>query len=418
MNSFFTSYFNLIWILLFISCGSGKIKNIETLESAKNYFSGLYVYDPVSSESIIDHNSSHYFTPASTVKLFTLYTALKSLPDSIATIAYYNTEDRMYIKPMADPSFLYDTLPNATYDFLKNTNRDIVLIPDEFSDFIYGDGWQWDDYQYYYMPEKSLFPIYGNLATLIKNKIHPDYFQSKLEEHSTRDFHRDFFQNIFFQDTISSDINKRKVPFKTSLELSRQLLSDTLQKPVYLTTELEEVAFTTYISTPTYPLYQRLMNESENFIAEQIFLIIAKEKTNVYQVKNTIDFALDSLFSNIPDKPRWVDASGLSRYNLFTPKSMVYLLEKMYDEYGEARLFDLLPKNGNGGSLQKWYPFETTYIFAKTGSLSNNHNICGYLKTKKGKLLIFSYMNSNYLEKSSDIRTEMNKKLKQIYSSY
>jgi len=418
MKPFTTSYFNLLWLLLVISCSSGKIENIEISNSAINYFSGLYVYDPVLNESIIDYNSSHYFTPASTVKLFTLYAALKSLPDSIATIAYHNTEDRMYIKPLGDPSFLYDTLPNTTYDFLKNTNQDIVLIPDEFSDFIYGDGWQWDDYQYYYMPEKSLFPIYGNLATLHKNTIRPIYFQSKLEGPIATSYHRDFFQNIFFQDSINTTSNKRKVPFKTSLELSRQLLSDTLQKPVYLTTELEDVTFTPYVSTPTYPLYQRLMNESENFIAEQLFLIIAKEKTNIYQVKNTIDFSLDSLFTNIPDKPRWVDASGLSRYNLFTPKSMVYLLNKMYDEFGEESLFDLLPHNGTGGSLQKWYPSETTYIFAKTGSLSNNHSICGFLRTKKGNLLVFSYMNNNYLEKSSDIRSEMNKKLKEIYATY
>lgn len=405
-------------VLLFISCSSSKIGKFDTSKNVANYFSGLYVYDPISGESIIDQNSRHYFTPASTVKLFTLYTALKSLPDNIASIAYHSTKERLYIKPLADPSFLYDSLPNATYIFLKNASQDIVLIPDEFEDFIYGDGWQWDDYQYYYMPEKSLFPIYGNLATVTENTIQPSYFQPELKAYDSTTYRRDFFQNTFFKDSIYIKNSLKRIPFKTSVELSRQLLSDTLQKPVYLTKELEKVSFIPYVSTPTYPLYKRLMNESENFIAEQLFLIIAKEKTDAYRVKNAIAFALDSLLNNIPDKPRWVDASGLSRYNLFTPKSMVYLLEKMYDEYGEARLFDLLPKNGNGGSLQKWYPFETTYIFAKTGSLSNNHNICGFIKTKKGKLLIFSYMNNNYMEKSSDIRTEINKKLIEIYSNY
>lgn len=405
-------FLNILWLLLLFSCGS---KKIDTQFTPTNYFSGLYVYDPATDEIIIDHNSNHYFTPASTVKLFTLYTALKTLPDSIATIAYHSTQDGLYIKALADPSFLYDSLPNTTFDFLKNTTKDIILIPDEFSDFVYGDGWQWDDYQFYYMPEKSIFPLYGNLTTSTGSSIHPSYFQKQLKEKSQHGFYRDFLQNVFYKDSIGTE---RKIPFKTSLELSRQLLSDTLHKPVYLTTELEEVQFTPFISTPTYPIYKRLMNESENFIAEQLFLIIAKQQSNTYQVKNTIRFALDSLIPNIPQKPRWVDASGLSRYNLFTPKAMVFLLDKMYNEIGETKLFDLLPQNGEKGSLQKWYPFQTTYLYAKTGSLSNNHSICGFIKTKKGKLLIFSYMNNNFMDKSSNIRAIMNKELLKIYNTY
>jgi D-alanyl-D-alanine carboxypeptidase/D-alanyl-D-alanine-endopeptidase (penicillin-binding protein 4) len=124
------------------------------------------------------------------------------------------------------------------------------------------------------------------------------------------------------------------------------------------------------------------------------------------------------LLPGLPHKPRWVDASGLSRYNLFTPKSMVYLLEKMYDEFGQERMFDLLPKNGEGGHLQKWYPFETTYLYAKTGSVSNNHNICGLLQTKKGTVLIFSYMNNHYMIESNDVRKEMNRVLQEIYNKY
>ena len=418
MGSYKYYFLYIFWLLLLFSCGSGKIEKNSSQFIPSNYFSGLYVYDITTDKAIIDRNSNHYFTPASTVKLFTLYTALKTLPDSIATVTYHNSQDGLYIKALADPSFLYDSLPNSTFDFLKNIQKDIILIPDEFHDFVYGDGWQWDDYQYYYMPEKSLFPIYGNLTTLEGETIYPSYFQNQLETKNASNIYRDFLQNTFYKDSIGTDMQAKKIPFKTSIELSRQLLSDTLQKPVYLTNELEEVQFTPYISTPTYPIYKKLMDESENFIAEQLFLVISKQQFNTYQVENTIQLALDSLIPNIPHKPRWVDASGLSRYNLFTPKSMVFILEKMYKEFGETKLLDLLPQNGTKGSLQKWYPFETTYLYAKTGSLSNNHNICGFIKTKKGKLLIFSYMSNNFVEKSSNIRAVMNKELLKIYNSY
>ncbi len=405
-------------LVLLQSCGTNK-KHQQSLvvDTSHNYFTGLVVYNPKNGDTLISRNATNYFTPASTVKLFTLYTALNTLSDSIATISYHETADRFYFKPLADPSFLHDSIPNSTFDFLNKQTKDLILVPDDFSDFIYGSGWQWDDYEFYYMPEKSLFPIYGNLATLSEGTIIPPFFNKSVRVIDTPTFNRDFTQNIFYKDSILTE-TKREIPFKTSLELSRQLLSDTLNRPVYMVKDLVDFTFIPHKSTPTQALYNRLMYESENFIAEQLFLIIAKEKTDSYQVKNTIDYALDSLLSDIPDSPRWVDASGLSRYNLFTPNSMIYLLNKMYNQYGENKTLSLLPKNGKNGSLQKWYPSKTTNLFAKTGSLSNNHNLCGFIKTKKGTVLIFSYMNNNYTQESSTIRKSMNKVLQQLYNEH
>ena len=410
-------YILSLFVLLQSCSSSKKYQQSIISKNSTNYFTGLVVYNPENGDTLISQNASNYFTPASTVKLFTLYTALNTLSDSIATVSYHKTADRFYFKPLADPSFLHDSLPNSTFDFLKKQTEDLILVPDDFSDFVYGSGWQWDDYEFYYMPEKSLFPIYGNLATLSESTIIPPFFNKSVRVIDTPTYNRDFTQNIFYKNSIPTDI-KREIPFKTSLELSRQLLSDTLHRPVYIVKKLNDSSFTPYKSTPTKALYNRLMHESENFIAEQLFLIIAKEKTGSYQVKNTIDYALDSLLSNIPDSPRWVDASGLSRYNLFTPNSMIYLLNKMYNQFGKNKTLGLLPKNGENGSLQKWYPSKTTNLYAKTGSLSNNHNICGFIKTKKGTLLIFSYMNNNYTQESSSIRKSMNKVLQQIYNEH
>jgi len=405
----------VIFVLFIQSCAVKKEfqQNIDTYQS-QNYFTGLLVVNTHSKDTLINYNSQKYFTPASTTKLFTLYTALKSLPDSIATISYLDTEDRRYFKALADPTFLVDSLPNSTYTFLKKTDKELIFVAEEFSDFIYGDGWQWDDFQYYYMPEKSLFPIYSNLATLQGSQLTPKHFQQFVQKEYKKEYYRDFLQNTFYIDSIPS-IKKRFIPFKTSLELSLHLLSDTLHKPIYKANEIEEGDFKPYISTPTKPIYDRLMQQSDNFIAEYLFLIISKSQTNSYRVKNSIQFALDSLLNDIPDKPRWVDASGLSRYNLFTPRSMVYLLHKLYDDFGEEKIFDLLPKNGEGGTLQNNYPFDTTYIYAKTGTVSNNHNLCGFIKTKKGNLLTFSFMNNHYLQKNSMTRKKMNQLLQKLY---
>ena len=407
----------LFLLILFVqACATKKVTPLLQ-ENANNYFSGLVLYNPMTKDTLISYNAEKYFTPASTVKLFTLYVSLKSLQDSIATISYYETENSLYFKPLADPSFLHDSLPNTTFNFLKNTNKELLIHQEPFEDFIYGDGWQWDDFQYYYMPEKSVFPIYANMALLHNNtRLMPSRFNENLKEFDSLKFHRDFDGNLFYKDKKKREL--RKIPFKTSFELARTLLSDTLQKPIYISEKIENKRYKPYISTPLHPIYKRLMDESENFIAEQLFLIISKEKTNHYKVKNTISYALDSLLYDIPNIPRWVDASGLSRYNIFTPKSMVYLLDKLYTDFGEEVTFELMPKNGENGKLQKWYPYESTYLYAKTGSLSNNHNICGYMKTKKGTLLVFSYMNNNFIDKTSDVRVFMNKTLQEIYNTY
>lgn len=408
----------IVFIHTFIACGTqSKVIKNYTNDNAKDYFSGLMLYDPLKEKVLINHNSKKYFTPASTVKLFTLYTALHYLKDSIASISYFENGDTIYIKPLADPSFLHDSLPNSTFDFLKKQTKNIAIVTDKFEDFIYGDGWQWDDYQYYYMPEKSLFPLYGNVALFDGAKIIPSFFQNRLNQTDIPDFHRDFFDNQFYYNK-KSKINIRKIPFKTSLELSVQLLADTLKKPINLIDKKVGMHFKPYISTPTYPLYGRLMRESENFMAEHLFLQIAKQKFNEYKVQSAITMALDSLFSDIPQKPRWVDASGLSRYNLFTPHDMVYLLDKMVRDFEKEKILQLMPLNGPGGILQKWYPFETTYLYAKTGSVSNNHSLSGYIITKKGTFLIFSYMNNNFTKKSSEIRMEMNEVLQSIYHWY
>ena len=135
--------------------------------------------------------------------------------------------------------------------------------------------------------------------------------------------------------------------------------------------------------------------------------------------EQTIDYVLENLMADLPDEPKWVDGSGLSRYNLITPRSLVNILDKIQQRISRERLFDIFPAGGVSGTIEKNYKNgDNPYVFAKTGTLRNNHCLSGYIKTGKGKLLIFSFMNNNYTTRTSAIKKEMEKVLRKVYTIY
>ena len=130
-----------------------------------------------------------------------------------------------------------------------------------------------------------------------------------------------------------------------------------------------------------------------------------------------IDTLLKTDLRDLPQKPRWVDGSGLSRYNLFTPNDFVVLLQKMKQEVGMKRIQGILPTGGKG-TLSNLYKQDSNYIFAKTGTLSGVVALSGYLYTKKNKLLIFSVLVNNHTGSASEIRKRVEAFLNGIRARY
>ena len=92
---------------------------------------------------------------------------------------------------------------------------------------------------------------------------------------------------------------------------------------------------------------------------------------------------------------------------------------KLYREVPEERLFALLAQGGGTGTLKDWYQDpEGPYLFGKTGSLSNNHNLCGYLKTRSGKVLAFSFMNNHFRKPPRIVKSRMQRILNWVRDHY
>lgn len=412
----------LVLFVLLMSCGiTYQIKKeLNKSQNEASFFKGFVLYNPASKKEILNLNGAKYFTPASNTKLYTFYTAYKALKDSVNSLAYFKAQDSLIIKGTADPSFLYDFETHKVIDFLKRQKDTLYLVDAFIEETPLGAGWAWDDYSYYYMPEKSLFPIYGNIVRyqLSNDSLvcHPLFFKDSIQILDSVSLTRELAKNQFY---IQRDEQKVKdVPFIVSNNLVARLLSDTIGKNVEVIPNSKQYKFEILKGLPYDSLYTKMLVVSDNFIAEQLMLQVGKEVADLYSVKTAIDYSLENYLNDLPQKPRWVDGSGLSRYNLFTPEDMVFLLNRMYQEISLPKLLGYFPIGGNTGTLKNWYANDKPFVFAKSGSLSNNYNLSGYLITKKGTVLTFSYMNNHFIKPSSEVKMEIDRILKKIYNSY
>jgi D-alanyl-D-alanine carboxypeptidase/D-alanyl-D-alanine-endopeptidase (penicillin-binding protein 4) len=433
----------LIWALItLLSIESLAAKNIpprkilkmfRNSEVLKQQFTGFALYDLEKRKMLVELNSDKYFTPASNTKLFTFYAGLKLLKDSIAGLHYVERGDSLIFWGTADPSFLNRELrQQRVLKNLSSSKKKLYWSNGLYNGDFYGMGWSYDDYNDYYQPEISEFPIYGNVVFFSKKNnalsTYPEIvnggqitLQTEKTSSSTRfRIRRNLFNNEFHIPNIAIPSNfNQTVPFKVSEQVVSELLKQSFPNFSGITSQKKPLDAKTWYSVPSDTLFRAMLLPSDNFIAEHILLNIAATKGMEMNTSLVIDHVTKNYLSDLPDKALWVDGSGLSRQNLFTPRTMVKLCEKIYDEVSdEERLFDLLPQGGKTGTLKNLYKSDKPYVFAKTGSLSNNHNQSGYLLSRKGKKYIFSFMNNNFTEPTAVIRAEMEKIINTINQNY
>ncbi len=417
--------------LILASCSTTYQINttFKKAEAFKQGFSGLAVYDPSQNKMIYERNSNKYFTPASNIKLFTFYAGVKVLGDSITALKYIVRNDSLIFWGTGDPSFLNTDLPQSkVYQFLKNSEEKLYYRLPVFTEAFFGPGWAWDDYNSYYSVERSVFPIYGNsvkfeiIPGIERPRSTPSFFQNHLvlDPGASPRIIREPSGNIFRHKAFKADKGfSQVVPIKYSPELFVQLLSDSLKKPIEILRHYPESSreIKTLYSLPADSLYKIMLQQSDNFIAEQILLMVSGKISDSLKTSLAIDHIEENFLKDLPDEPFWVDGSGLSRYNLVSPRSMVKLLEKIIREVPLERISKLMATGGKSGTLKNTYVAEEPYIFAKTGTLRNNHSLSGYLRARSGRVLIFSFMNNNYTVATSEIKKQMELILRKIYKN-
>ncbi|MCX2720298.1 D-alanyl-D-alanine carboxypeptidase/D-alanyl-D-alanine-endopeptidase [Lentiprolixibacter aurantiacus] len=406
------------------STGKSAIRKVsrKTLTKSfyQNQFTGIMILDPENQDTLLSRNSDKYFTPASNTKIFTFYTALQFLPEKIPVINYTYLGDTLVISGTGDPTQFHPYFQDSTlYHFLKKHDGPIAIHHPYFADDPLGPGWAWDDYDQYYSAERSSLPLYGNVLTIIKDdslRTYPSLFREQLLPAAVSK-KRSQEANVFFYDPDRTDT--LEIPFKTDSMQIKLLLEKAIGRRLLQPPGKNTPMDRTLSGILTDSVLKRMMHESDNFLAEQLLLMVSNELSDSLSTDLARKYILSMSLSDLPQMPRWVDGSGLSRYNLFTPESMVHVLTKLYRQIPRQRLFDLFPAGGESSTLKDWFPGDSKpYIFAKSGTLGNNYNLSGYLITKKGKVLIFSFMNNHFRKPSAEIKTHMQEFLEGVRDHY
>ena len=421
-------------VIFAFSCVTQKVKVskidhwIDSTQIENNSFVGIKIFDPKTQEVIFSKNEKKYFVPASNTKILSLYASLKNLGDSIPALKFALKNDSLFISGTADPTFLHPDLPKSkVFDFLRNsTAKTIVFSEANFKNQVYGQGWAWDDYNDYYQVELGPLPIYGNIVRFKQTHntlaINPPMFADSIfsSQNSFSEIKRKINENIFYTNTkISQKIEfEQDIPYKTSSGLLQKILSDTLKKEVTIGSFMPDKTFKTLYSLPVDTVYRRMMQVSDNMLAEQLLLLSGGKYSDTISTSLSIKNLQKNLFNDIPQKFNWVDGSGLSRYNLVTPESLVFLLDRMLKEFPKDRLLSLMPIGGQAGTLKNTYKASVPFVFAKTGTLSGVYNQSGYMITKSGRLLIFSFMNNNFTGSASKVRTKTSEIIALLHENY
>lgn len=394
-------------------------------------FTGLVLYDPKEDKNLLEYNSNHFFTPASNTKLMTFYTGLHVFNDSIPGMEYCVSGDTLYFGGTGDPTFLNQSFPNQPiFDKLNSNSYQLAYFHNTFEDKRFGSGWSWDDYPYYYSPEKAVFPIYGNVVHIKSSEksgildVIPEFFNDNIT----------FSQDSLLDETISFrsendnifKINhpvypraiEEEIPFRYSEKLMIQLLEDTLKRNIVFIKNKPHCKTRIMYSQPADTVFRQMLLVSDNFIAEQILLMGSFSLFDTLSSTKMIQHIRRDHLPELDTGSHWVDGSGLSRYNQFTPSDMIIVLSKLYQELSTERFFDLMPHGAEINMFENPSSENNPYLIAKTGSMSYVYNLSGFLKAHSGKVLIFSFMNNNFTISNKTVKQEMIKILEAIRDKY
>ncbi len=418
-------------LLTIIGCSPVRriSRDLRTQATSTDHFTGVALYDPATGRRLIQHNADKPFIPASNAKLFSFYAGLLTLPDSLPALLYVVRNDSLIFWGTGNPLLLHPVLSDTTaLAFLRSRPERLFFSAANYTGPRFGSAWAWNDYNGDYAAELAPLPLYGNVVRFTGEQVSPGRFRDSIQTTAdvltTVGVRRNEFSNAFVRPADVKNL-RQDVPFRWSAQLTAQLLSDTLHRPVGVVRQPLPSAARLLRGSPTDSLYKRMLHVSDNQFAEQVLFMVSAERSRVATGLSRLEPVAeirrmnDEVLRYPANAVRWVDGSGLSRHNLVTPNTLIDVLAKIWARVPPNRLFALLPAAGQSGTVRTVLPATNTpYVWAKSGSLSGVYTLSGYLQTRRKKLLFFSIMHNNFTQPIAEMRRRTGELLQRLHEQF
>jgi len=142
-------------------------------------------------------------------------------------------------------------------------------------------------------------------------------------------------------------------------------------------------------SPPLHDLVEPILRVSHNWYAEMLLKTLGRARTGTGSWDSGLAverrFLRDSLRVD-STQFSLADGSGLSHWDLVTPRAFVQLLQAMREHPRFENFREALPVSGSSGTLRARYRTNglAGRVRAKTGSIANVNTLSGYLETASG----------------------------------
>lgn len=435
--------------------------------SLSSAYSGVYLIDLETNQTLYENNAKQLFIPASLTKLFTAAAASQVLPNDLrfrTSVKLHGVMNKdvaygsLILCGGGDPTLTSAGLLELAKALYRNGLRKIEGAVSANDDFLEGTHvpphQECSDLTWDYAPEISALSVDNNSLNLIIesptqidqpaivileqvvpygtviNRLKtvectyaPGLFQ-KTDCPFPLNIRRGLNNNIF---DISGEIHDRedkvseKVAIHNPSEYARLIflsylkqvgieVIETHNKPNNNAT-MHELAFIE--SEPLPKILQKMNKESDNLAAELMLLTIGQKhssctKSYVESALNVIEQMLESCSDSRLDYILY-DGAGSSKHNLVSPFLVVSLLKSLYQSDQWEMFFNSLPIAGVDGTLKDRYKGTKgeNIIYAKTGTHSDVSNLAGYIFTPSGKKMAFCICVNNHRLSSKACRQQI-----------
>jgi len=438
----------------------------------------LTLIDIESNNVMASHRPKKVLVPASSLKLITTLTGIQVLGAdyTFKTELYYSgklqsdgvLDGDIIIKGGGDPTLgsaalegdlsfkaLLISIVNAIIDEGINcVHGDIIVDESIYDSYPISPSWQWNDLGNYYasgawglnINENQYFIHFSDRQVIGRqpriSSVFPEVPNLQLSNEITIDSAGTGDQAYIFGGpynnykrivgTIPQGENRFTIkgsipdpPTFFAYHIKKSLESENIQctgmKSVFLPYKKKKYKIKEYHSAQLRDIVTKANEKSNNLYTESILKMIGLSKRGQGSGQNGINIIKKQIkkYGADPNHILLHDGSGLSARNNISSYAMASFLSGISKAATIDSITQYIPQAGINGTVRGMLRGSKAigHVWLKSGSMESIQSYSGYIQGKSGKWMSFCVIVNGFSGKSSDIRSRLDKMIRDIYIS-